>query len=73
MQSSTAHKLAPKHKVSPAELETGSDFVKDDSFNFEIEAEREYVHRLKVQREKVQFWAIRSNCCTANMMHSLKK
>lgn len=39
-----------KSKALKAEAETGSDFAKEESFSFEIEAEREYVHRLKMQR-----------------------
>ena len=40
----------PKSKLNKAEAETGTDFGKDDSFSYEVEAEREYVHRLKMQR-----------------------
>lgn len=35
---------------------TGSNFTNDsheESFCYEVEAEKEYVHRLKLQREKV--------------------
>lgn len=39
-----------KSKTCRPEQETGADFAKDESFSFEIEAEREYVHRLKMQR-----------------------
>ena len=49
-----------------AEAETGSEFAQfreDSELTFEIEAEREYVQRLKLQREKVSPAVCRSRRC----------
>lgn len=41
----------------------------DESFSYEIEIEKEYVQRLKVQREKVMLLLkIRFKDCMQNMM-----
>lgn len=50
------HHRHKDYKSSKQEAETGEEFYKEESFSFEIEAEKEYVHRLKQQREKVRFW-----------------
>lgn len=47
-------------------------FTKEESFSLEIEAEREYVHRLKIQREKVCKILYRLKLYTRNMMFCWK-
>lgn len=40
----------------------------DDSVTYEVEAEREYVNRLKCQREKVSYFLFRSRLFILDMM-----
>jgi hypothetical protein len=71
MYSTSSTQMLGKNKKT-VELETGIEFPKEEMYSLEIEAEREYVHRLKVQREKVVDWSYRSRHSMPSMTSCLR-